>query len=147
MTPSLLPAAIQPPATPFAAIAILLIDDQPAVREGLARLITGAAMAPRGVHTAGTPAEALDAARRLQPELVVLDVDLAGEDGLALMPQLPARSRVLVLTSHGDAATRQRALRLGAGAFVEKQQPACVLLASLAALIALGQPGPSGDAP
>jgi FixJ family two-component response regulator len=41
-----------------------------------------------------------------------------------------------VLTSHGDAATRERATRLGALAFVEKHRPAAELLRSIADMIA-----------
>ena len=59
---------------------------------------------------------------------------LAGEDGLALIPQL-APAAVLVLSSHGDAATRQRAARQGAGAFTEKHQPAAELLGALLRLV------------
>lgn len=111
-----------------ASIGVLVVDDQLAVREGLARLIAAAPLALRFVSTAATAYEALSAAARLHPDVVVLDVDLAGEDGLALIPQLMLEAGVLVLTSHGDAATRARAQSLGARAFVEKHQPAADLL-------------------
>lgn len=112
-------------------IAVLVIDDQLAVREGLARLITCAAIPLRAVCTAANPAEALRMVQMHHPEVVVLDVDLAGEDGLALLPRLSPDAGVLVLTSHGDAATRARALLLGASAFVEKHQPAADLLGAI----------------
>jgi len=110
---------------------VLVVDDQLAVREGLARLISCAAIPLRCVTTAATGAEALSAAARMNPEVVVLDVDLAGEDGLALIPQLKRTAGVLVLTSHGDPATRARARLLGASAFIEKHQPAADLLGSI----------------
>ena len=113
---------------PMAPVGVLVVDDQRVVREGLARLISCAQMALRFVSTAANSAEALSAAARLRPEVVVLDADLAGEDGLALIPQLALSAGVLVLTSHGDPATRARALRLGACAFIEKHQPAADLL-------------------
>jgi DNA-binding NarL/FixJ family response regulator len=119
------------------AIGILVIDDQPAVRAGLARLIACIPQALRFVSTAATGVEALRVAAQLKPEVVVLDVDLGGEDGLALIPQLAATARVLVLTSHGDAATRERATRLGALAFVEKHRPAAELLRSITDMMAL----------
>jgi two-component system, NarL family, nitrate/nitrite response regulator NarL len=136
------------------AIGILVIDDQPAVRAGLARLIACIPQALRFVSTAATGAEALRLAARLKPEVVVLDVDLGGEDGLAFIPQLAATARVLVLTSHGDAATRERAMRLGALAFVEKHRPAAELLRAIADMVALhsreegtpGQPGATTQA-
>jgi two-component system, NarL family, nitrate/nitrite response regulator NarL len=112
-------------------IAVLVVDDQLAVREGLARLITCASIPLRAVCTAATPAEALRMAQMHHPEVVVLDVDLAGEDGLALLAHLSPAAGVLVLTSHGDSATRARAVLLGALAFIEKHQPAADLLGAI----------------
>ncbi|WP_157979407.1 response regulator [Rhodoferax ferrireducens] len=142
---------------PITPIGVLVVDDQFAVREGLARLIACAPMALRYVITAATAGEALSAAARLHPDIVVLDVDLAGDDGLALIPKLALTSGVLVLTSHGDAATRARAKRLGARAFIEKHQPAADLLGSIAEICRLptrsegeetpGRPGTSSPLP
>jgi two-component system, NarL family, nitrate/nitrite response regulator NarL len=123
-----------PNATPLpltTPIAVLVVDDQLAVREGLARLMTCACIPLRAVCTAATPAEALRMAQIHRPEVVVLDVDLAGEDGLALLVHLSPAAGVLVLTSHGDAATRARASLLGAMAFIEKHQPAADLLGAI----------------
>ena len=117
-----------------ATIGVLIVDDQLAVREGLARLIACAPIALRFVSTAASAAEALSAVARLRPDVVVLDVDLAGEDGLALLPRLTPCAAVLVLTSHGDAATRSRATLLGALAFIEKHQPAAQLLEAVVRL-------------
>lgn len=130
-------------------VAVLVVDDQAAVRDGVSRLIACAALALRGVHTAASGHEALCTAAWLRPEVVVLDVDLDGEDGLALLPQF-APGGVLVLTSHGDAATRARARALGARAFVEKHEPAAVLLAAIARvgqLLRGGEEAPSAAGP
>jgi len=116
---------------PGAPIGVLVVDDQMAVRNGVARLIACAPINLRGVATAATGAEALRLAESMQPEVVVLDVDLAGEDGLALIPRLGATAGVLVLSSHGDTATRARASQLGARAFVEKHEPAARLIGAL----------------
>ena len=124
-----------------APIGVLVVDDQFAVREGVARLITCSATPLRYVSTASTAAEALLAAAKLLPNVVVLDADLDGEDGLALIPQLALTAGVLVLTSHGDAVTRARAAGLGASAFIEKHQPAAELLD---AIDRLGQRHPAG---
>lgn len=113
---------------------VLIIDDQPAVREGLARLIGATPSGLREVHTASNATEALRLLLHTRAQVVVLDVDLAGADGLELLPTLLLHARVVVLTSHGDPATRSRALRLGAEAFVEKTEPASVLLAQVARL-------------
>ena len=119
---------------PLAPIGVLVIDDQRVVREGLARLISCAQIPLRCVSGAATALEGLSIAALLHPEVVVLDVDLAGEDGLLLIPKLSLTASVLVLTSHGDAATRARAAQLGAAAFIEKHQPAAELLGSIVAL-------------
>lgn len=88
-------------------IGVLVVDDQVAVRTGLARLIDCAPLAVRAVCNAATGAEAQRTAAWLHPEVVVLDADLAGEDGLALIPKL-APAAVVVLTCHCDSATRAR---------------------------------------
>ena len=122
------------PGTPAALVGVLVVDDQLAVREGLARLISCAAIPLRCVLTAANGPEALTAAALMRPEVVVLDVDLAGEDGLALIPELRKTAGILVLTSHGDPVTRARARQLGAAGFIEKHQPAAELLGSIVAI-------------
>lgn len=123
------------PQVSTAAVAVLLVDDQQAVRDGLARLIGSAPLLLRAVASAATGVEALHTAAWLHPDVVVLDADLAGEDGLALIPQL-APAVVLVLTCHADPATCERAARLGAWAFIEKHEPAAVLLDAVLQLVA-----------
>ena len=115
--------------SPWTPLAVLVIDDQAAVREGIASLIGCAPVALRSVRTVANSADALHIADWLRPQIVVLDADLDGEDGLALLPLL-SPAKVLVLSCHGDAATRGRAMRLGASEFIEKHQPATDLLAA-----------------
>lgn len=117
-------------------VAVLVVDDEPAVRQGLVALITAACMAPRGVYGAASCEQALAAVHRHAPDLVVLDIDLAGQDGLALIGQLPGRERVLVLSADPPHEARRRALAAGAAAFVGKHEPAADLLAALKALAA-----------
>jgi DNA-binding NarL/FixJ family response regulator len=127
------------PADPVAGDAtlrVLVVDDERALREGLRRLISGSIALTPEVRIAATPAEAMREAALLKPHVVVLDLDLAGEDGLALLPHFVPSAQVLVLTSHGDPAVRARAFALGASAFVEKHEPASTLLAQLNALAA-----------
>lgn len=122
-------------------IAVLVVDDQRVVREGLARLFACSPLVFRAIATAGCKTDALRLAAALRPEVVVLDVDLAGEDGLALIEHFRPAAGVLVLTCHGDEATRARATRLGALAFMEKHQPAAQLLAALTAVATLQRRG------
>src|SRR5687767_14112919 len=83
-------------------LAVLVVDDQLAVREGLARLLACAPLALRSIATASGSTEALHLSAMLHPDVVVLDVDLAGEDGLALIGNFGPRAGVLVLSCHGD---------------------------------------------
>jgi two-component system nitrate/nitrite response regulator NarL len=107
---------------------LLIVDDQSLVREGLSRLLRSATLPLGSVHAVATAAEALAYARAARPDIVLLDVDLDGEDGLSLLSQLGPHPHVMVLTSLTDAATRTRAFGLGASAFVGKHEPASHML-------------------
>ncbi len=128
-------AATHHPPSSGAALAVMVVDDQLAVREGLSRLVACAPLPWRAIASAATVGEAMVLAAQLHPDLVLLDVDLAGEDGLALIPHLAPAAAVLVITCHGDPATRARAQRLGALGFIEKHQPAADLLGVVVALV------------
>ncbi len=82
---------------------------------------------------ATTGGQALDLARSLNPDVIVLDVDLGDEDGLALIPQLnrACSASIIVFTCHCDTATLQRALALGAARLVTKTAPGEDLLAAI----------------
>ncbi len=101
---------------------ILLVDDQPAIRQGLSLQI---ATEPdlTVVGHAGSGHEGLALAELLQPDVIILDVAMPDMDGIAVLPKLAAvapRSAVVVLTIHDDCDTRARALTAGARAFVAK---------------------------
>lgn len=127
-----------PPPRPLqetpAGLVVLVVDDHAAIRTGLSQLLRSCPLALSQVHAAASVHEALTLAEIAPPDLVILDIDLGGEDGLTLLPLLPPSARVLVLSSHGDLATRTRAQALGAKAFVDKQSPASVLVAHLCAI-------------
>jgi len=116
-------------------VTLMVVDDQPALRDGLMRLIASSGLPLNGLFAAASLVEALAIVQRHAPDVIVLDVDLAGEDGLSLMRQLSGHESVLVLSSQDDAATRHRALALGAAGFARKSDPARSLVAQLAALI------------
>jgi DNA-binding NarL/FixJ family response regulator len=125
-------SAVAPEAA-LAPIDVVVVDDQRAILAGVSALI--ASEAPR-LHVAGQARctrEALELAHRVRPRIVVLDVELGGEDGLALIPLLHAccDAAVVVFTSCADAHVRNRALRLGAAAFVAKNAAGEELLAAI----------------
>ena len=128
-------------------IRVLVVDDHAATRAGVASLIESEQPRMHCVGTVGTADGALVSTRGLQPDVIVLDVNLAGEDGLALIPALhrAARCSVVVLTSLGDPNVAVQALRLGAHSCLHKTAPAAELMAAIfAARGACGSP--PGDA-
>jgi len=106
-------------------VGILLVDDQPAVRQGL-RLLLQLEPAAAVIGEAGTGTEALALARDLKPDVVFMDIAMPGMDGIETMALLVAmlpQVAVIILTMHGTSDTRARALAAGARAFVEKGRP------------------------
>lgn len=103
---------------------VLIVDDQPAVRFGLRMQL---ALVPDllVVGEACNGEEAVQLARTLQPDLVLMDVKMPVMDGLAaterLLEQLPD-CMVVILTIQDDCETRERARAAGAGAFVPKTE-------------------------
>lgn len=114
-------------------ISVLVVDDHPGLRTGLTLLINAEHPRLRSVGAAANGSEALQLTRRMQPDVVLLDVELGEEDGLALIPllQREAPCRVVVLTALDDARAAQRARRLGASDFMHKSAPAAELLQRL----------------
>src|SRR5690606_22372927 len=68
--------------------------------------------------------EALEKARTLKPDLILLELNMPGLDGLAALPQIREQSpdsRVLILTMHDDVSYLQQALNAGASGYVLKR--------------------------
>jgi DNA-binding NarL/FixJ family response regulator len=108
------PATAQP-------IRILLVDDHPAMSEGLALLL-----APEGIAvcaTASKSADALAHAGAFRPDLSLVDLSLGGEDGLALVAALHSRNvSILVYSMHEDARHVEGAFAAGALGYVTKRE-------------------------
>jgi len=99
---------------------VLLIDDDEVFARVLARALTARGFA---VATAGTRAEAMNAARELRPDYAVLDLKLGDESGLALIPELldlHADLRILLLTGYASIATAVEAIKRGAWDYLAK---------------------------
>ena len=114
-------------------VRVLIVDDHIGIRNGLASLVN--AEWPRMFCTgaAGTSLEALTLAGIQQPHVVVLDVNLAGDDGLALIVPLQHLTpcEIVVLTSLADPHVAAHARRLGAHACLHKTAPAVQLVACI----------------
>lgn len=111
-----------------ASIPALIIDDQAAVQLGLTQLLEAAGGAISPIHVARNVREARLQMVLRQPRLVLLDVHLGDEDGLALLPELTPHAHVVVLTSQLTDQVRERAARLGARDTLSKHESAFLLL-------------------
>lgn len=113
--------------------ALFVIDDHPVLREGI-RMLVQASGDVRVVGSSASASGALEPLGRLAPDVVLLDLDLGEEDGLAWLPRLSAAApgaRVLILTALRDRARDEEALRAGARGLVLKDAPPDVLLQAI----------------
>jgi len=105
---------------------ILIVDDHPIVREGLAlRLNHQPDMEVCG--EADSVPNALKAITDCRPDLAVVDLTLRGRSGLELIKDLHVRHPklpVLVLSMHDESLYAERALRAGARGYIMKQEAA-----------------------
>ena len=114
-------------------IRVLLVDDQAVVRRALrGRFYLEPDL--EVVGEAGTGGEALALAQTLIPDVVLMDIEMPGMDGieatLALRRAVP-QSAVVILSIYDDAQTRGRAQAAGAVAFVEKRGGTEALLSAI----------------
>jgi DNA-binding NarL/FixJ family response regulator len=133
---------------------ILIVDDHAIVRAGLRRLL--AAIPGLDCEEAVEGREGLAKAREFRPDLVMMDLNMPGLGGIALLQRFLAdmpKLRVLVLSMHSEPIYAVRALEAGAAGYASKNVEPAELLqavqkiagggryveASLAQEIALGQ--------
>jgi len=113
---------------------LLLADDQELVRTGF-RLILSAEPDLEVVGEAGDGAAAVEAARRLAPDVVLMDVRMPGVDGIEATRRLggigPRPPRVLMLTTFDLDEYVYDALRAGASGFLLKDAPAAQLVEAI----------------
>ena len=103
---------------------ILLVDDHPVLRRGLASLIESEPDL-MVCGEAATYQAAVDAIQEAQPDLVIVDLSLDGRDGLDLIKQVKATHPhlpTLVLSMHDEELYAERCLRAGARGYVTKDQ-------------------------
>jgi two-component system, NarL family, response regulator DevR len=117
-------------------LSLLVVDDHEVVRQGLVALL---ARRPEFhvVAEAGTAAEAVAAARRFRPDLVVMDVRLPDGSGIEACREIRAElpdTRVVILTSYPDEDAVLSAIVAGASGYLLKQVRARDLVAALEAV-------------
>ncbi|WP_032767912.1 response regulator transcription factor [Streptomyces sp. CNS654] len=116
------PAPPTPPASSSAPVRLLIVDDDPLVRAGLALMLGGG----QGIDIVGEGAdgnEVEELVERLRPDVVLMDIRMPVMDGLTATERLrrrPDAPEVVVLTTfHADEQVL-RAIRVGAAGFVLK---------------------------
>lgn len=111
---------------------VLIVDDHAVVREGVSRLL--------GVHFPATILEAEDVECALktyseeEPDIVLLDLNLAGVGGLEVLRRLLAMdeaAKVLIFSMHAEPAFATRAIKAGAKGYVSKGAPVDELVAAV----------------
>jgi DNA-binding NarL/FixJ family response regulator len=103
-------------------IRVLIVDDHPMVREGLGSMLATAADM-QVVGEAGTGAEAIVQAEALQPDIVLLDLQLPDVDGVSVLKQIKTvapDTLILIVTMHDNAAYMTQAMAGGAAGYVLK---------------------------
>ena len=125
---------------PDPAIRILLVDDHPLVRDGLrARLETAPHLEVVGEAASG--AEALEQAARLNPDLMLVDIGMAGMNGIQLTAELRQRHphiAVLILSMYDRPEYVSSAVRAGARGYVLKDAASREILAAIDAVASGG---------
>ena len=127
---------------------ILVVEDDPRLRERLARYLTGEGFR---VTTAEDAAEARTKLRAINPDLMVLDVMMPGEDGLDLTQSLRLeRSHdlpILLLTARGSPEDRIAGFEAGADDYLGKPFEPRELVLRIRALLRRAPPAPAPNGP
>ena len=112
---------------------VLIVDDHGIVRAGL-RMLLESQSGITVVGEAATCADALVLATRTHPDVIILDLDLGGENAIESIPTLLSaapEARILVLTGVRDPEAHREAVRCGAMGLVLKEKAAETLLQAI----------------
>jgi DNA-binding response OmpR family regulator len=127
---------------------VLVVDDEPTIAEVVARYLERSGYRAE-IATDGL--QALQAASKLRPDLVVLDLMLPGLDGLEVMRRLRDQDRdriaVILLTAKGEESDRVVGLRLGADDYVVKPFSPVELVARVDAVLRRVDTSPERELP
>jgi CheY-like chemotaxis protein len=131
------PPATLPATERSRGVSVLLVDDEDQLRRVMKDLLERDGYI---VHEARDGVQALDQVDRVAPDIIVLDLNLPGLDGYAVLSQLRSRPTtqgipVVVLTAKGDEDNEVRVFELGADDFLTKPFRARALSARLEAVL------------
>jgi DNA-binding NarL/FixJ family response regulator len=112
---------------------ILVVDDHPMIREGLAGLVSNENDLEICGQAEDAP-EALKAISQTKPDIVIVDISLKNSNGIELVKSIKAqypKLPMLVLSMHNEALYAERALRAGAMGYIMKQEASENLLTAI----------------
>jgi DNA-binding NarL/FixJ family response regulator len=121
-------------------IRVLLVDDHPVVREGLAAVLEDTKDI-RVVGAMGSAEEALASVAAGPPDVILLDLELPGMNGVEAIPRLTTaapRSRIIVLTAYDTEERVLGALKAGAAGYLLKGAGAAEIVQAIRAVAAGG---------
>jgi DNA-binding NarL/FixJ family response regulator len=104
-------------------LTIYIVDDSKMMRERLTESVIDVPEV-KILGQSGDPVEALDSIRKLQPDVVILDIRLPGKSGLDVLKDLketPAAPIVIMITNYPYRQYRQGSMAAGADYFFSKQ--------------------------
>ncbi len=116
---------------------IYIVDDHPLVRQGLAQIIEGEEDMSICGEAEDSPS-AMKGVGDANPDAVIVDISLQGNNGLELTKNLKALHEdipILVFSMHDETIYAQRALRAGAKAYVMKKEPSSKIVEAIRKII------------
>jgi DNA-binding NarL/FixJ family response regulator len=119
-------------------IQVLIVDDIPQVRQGLATMLELATKKTlpkiKVIGEAQNGNEAIQQAQALHPDVILMDLEMPVVNGFQATQSIKAKDPsvfIIILTIHDDLATRQQATIAGADAFTAKSVPLDELVRSI----------------
>ncbi|MDH0731323.1 response regulator transcription factor [Pseudomonas sichuanensis] len=114
---------------------VLIVDDHPVIRMAVRALLE-----KHGMHVVGETDNGIDAvqlARELNPQMVILDIGIPKLDGFTVISRIKAldvSSEILILTSQPAESVCRRCIQLGARGFVNKEEDLASLISAIKAV-------------
>lgn len=129
------------------ALRIQLVDDNPVFLAAIRQFIESMPNA-EVVAVSGDGEQALQAARELQPDVMVLDIAMPRKNGLQVATEMMGwenRPKIMMLSAHDSSSYRNAAREAGALTFVTKSEFVTQLVPMLEKLVAATVPAPLGS--
>lgn len=117
---------------------VLVVDDHQLIRAGVRSILAGTPKLFNVCGEASNGQEGVEKAEELKPDVVILDISMAVMDGLEAARRirglLPA-AKIVMLSMHSSKQMADKAIQLGADAFVQKASVASDLIGTLTGLV------------